>query len=173
MISTSVNENKETIVLGDINCAYLKRRNHPGIKSVFTSHALKQIVNNPTRITRETSTLIDTIATSHQHNVNKYIMCPNSLSDHNLKGASFKNNCQMYKPRRIFTRNFAMYNEKTYKSDLGDLPWDCIQTERDKNKGWDKFKELLLSVKISMPHSLRKLFGVRNVHGSTQRLKRQ
>ena len=69
MISTSVNENKETIVLGDINCDYLKRSSHPGIKSVFTRHGLKQIVKKPTRITRETSTLIDVIATSHEHNI--------------------------------------------------------------------------------------------------------
>ena len=44
-------------------------------------------------------------------------------------------------------RNFAQYNEKAYKRDLEDLSWDCVQTERDTNKGWDKFKELLLSVK--------------------------
>ena len=146
MISTSVNENKETIVLGDINCDYLKRSSHPGIKSVFTSHGLKQIVKKPTRITRETSTLIDVIATSHENNVNKYITCPNSLSDHNLTGASFKKNCQKYKPRRIFMRNFAKYNGKAYMKDLADLPWDCIQNEKDTNKAWDTFKELLLSV---------------------------
>ena len=31
LISTSVDENKETIVLGDINCDYFKRNNHPDV----------------------------------------------------------------------------------------------------------------------------------------------
>ena len=45
MVPTNVKENKENIVLGDINCDYLKRSDQPGIKSVFTRHGLEEKVN--------------------------------------------------------------------------------------------------------------------------------
>ena len=90
MIEIGVSECKETIVLGDVNCDYMKNSAHPEIKNIFTRNGLKQIIKRPTRITRDTHSLIDIIATSHENNINNYIVFPNSISDHDLTGASIK-----------------------------------------------------------------------------------
>ena len=88
MIEISVSEYKETIVLGDVNCYCMKNSAHPEIKNIFTRNGLKQIIKRPTRITKDTHSLIDIIATSHENNINNYIVFPNSISDSDLTGAS-------------------------------------------------------------------------------------
>ena len=59
MLSTCLIENKEAIILGDSNCDYLNRLNNKEIKDVLLGHGFKQVITMPTRITRESSTLID------------------------------------------------------------------------------------------------------------------
>ena len=90
MLNTALGENKETIVLGDINCNYLQQKKQPEVKRTLRMHGLKQIVQNATRVTKETSTLIDVIATTHEHNVAKQITEPISISDHDLTGVVIK-----------------------------------------------------------------------------------
>ena len=108
-------------------------------------HGLKQIVQNATRVTKETSTLIDIIATTHEHNVAKQITEASSISDHDLTGVIVKKNCQKFKPRKIFTRNYAKYNEANFKEDLKSTPWEQVYAERDINTAWNKFKQFLKS----------------------------
>ena len=55
----------------------------------------------------------------------------NSISDHDLVGMIMKKNNRKFKPRTIYTRNFAKYNEANYKADLRYLDWK-------------KFKSLML-----------------------------
>ena len=70
------------------------------------------------------STLIDIIATTHEHNVAKQITEASSISDHDLTGVIVKKNCQKFKPRKIFTRNYAKYNEDNFNEDLKSTPWE-------------------------------------------------
>ena len=56
-------EGKEVSLLGDINCNYLVKKNNTEVKSIFT-YGLKQLIIVATRITEESSTLIDVIITN-------------------------------------------------------------------------------------------------------------
>ena len=47
MIEINVNNN---IVIGDINCGYIKNNIHSEMKSIFTRNGLKKIIKKPTRI---------------------------------------------------------------------------------------------------------------------------
>ena len=145
MLSTALSENKETIVLGDINCDYLLQNKHHEVKCTLRMHGLKQIMQNATRVTKETSTLIDIIATTHEHNVTKQITEASSISDHDLTGVIVKKNCQKFKPRKVFTRNYAKYNEAKFKEELKNTPWELVYAERDINTAWSKFKQFLKS----------------------------
>jgi hypothetical protein len=58
MLSTAAAENKELILMGDLNCNFLKKSSDADIKSIIYVNGLKQMVKDPTRITRESSTLI-------------------------------------------------------------------------------------------------------------------
>ena len=58
-------ENKETIIMGDINCDLLNNGDQKEIKYILKGSGMKQIIKSPTRITQTTKTLIDIIATTH------------------------------------------------------------------------------------------------------------
>ena len=48
---TTVNKNcLETLLLGDINVNYLQKTSHKDLKNIFSSHGLKQLVKQPTRV---------------------------------------------------------------------------------------------------------------------------
>ena len=51
--------------MGDINCNFLKKSNDADIKSIRDANGLEQMVKDPTRITHESSTLIDVICTTN------------------------------------------------------------------------------------------------------------
>ena len=67
MLSTISAENKECILSGDINCNFLVSSDHKEMKSILTYFGLKQLIISPTRITRESKTLIDVICSNVPH----------------------------------------------------------------------------------------------------------
>ena len=57
------------------------------------------------------------IATTQEHDVAMQSTEACSISDHDLTGVIVKKNCQKFKPRRIFIRNYAKYNDAYFKED--------------------------------------------------------
>ena len=66
-------ENKEVLVLGDFNCDFsAKTTTQPEckqMKCLFKSLSFRQLINSPTRIASESSTLLDLIATNNPLNI--------------------------------------------------------------------------------------------------------
>ena len=92
MLDTCVSVGKETIVMGDLNVNYNENSDNTEIKRIIKQYGFKQVIKKPTRVTKNSSTLIDIMATTHEKNVLKHITCGNSLSDHDLVGLIIKNN---------------------------------------------------------------------------------
>ena len=115
VVSTASLEDKEVIVAGDLNANYLKSSEHKDLKDIFKVNSFKQLIDKPTRITKESSTLIDKIASIHQHNIAKAIVFPNGISDHDLTGVVRKLNNIKYTPRKLITRNYKNYNKEIFK----------------------------------------------------------
>ena len=69
-----------------MNCDYLKTLDHTAIKNCLKLNGFKQIIDEPTRITKNTSTLIDIIATTHENNIALEFVYPTGTSDHHLTG---------------------------------------------------------------------------------------
>ena len=61
MLLNGTKENKEIIILGDFNADYLKPNDNKEIKGIFQLFGFKQLIKTATRITKESSTLIDLI----------------------------------------------------------------------------------------------------------------
>ena len=64
-------ERVEHYLIGDMNCNLLSSDNihtRAGLLSITEMYGLKQLIDEPTRITPSSSTLIDLIFTSHQDN---------------------------------------------------------------------------------------------------------
>ena len=83
MVSSVSAENKECILTGDINCNYLVSSDHKEIKSILAFFGLKQLITSPTRITRESKTLIDVICSNEPHNISTVKVIPAGLSNQN------------------------------------------------------------------------------------------
>ncbi|XP_065071070.1 uncharacterized protein LOC135695815 [Rhopilema esculentum] len=52
MINTSISENKELILMGDLNADYLNTSKNKEVKRIIKGHGLKQIITKPTRVTK-------------------------------------------------------------------------------------------------------------------------
>ena len=146
VISISTNENKESLIIGDINCDYLVPNDHKEIKDIFKFNGFKQVIKDPTRITTSSRTLIDIAATTHANRIDETIVMGNSISDHELIGIVRKLHLQKYQPRKIISRDYSKFNEQLYKIDLRNLPWENVVNIIYLNKAWNLFKNLIDSV---------------------------
>ena len=82
-------EGKEIILLGDTNCDFAKKstdqtpdNNTKHISSLYELFSFKQLIEEPTRVTLDTATIIDDIATTSPRNIIKSGVLEVSLSDH-------------------------------------------------------------------------------------------
>ena len=73
MLDTASSEGKEMLLFGDFNCCFMSsHRNDTDckqLKSLFRSLNIKQLINQPTRITKTLKSLIDLVAVNCPQNV--------------------------------------------------------------------------------------------------------
>lgn len=51
-------EGKETVLLGDLNCDYLKEHNNRSLKNILMGQGFSQNIAEATRVTKESKSLI-------------------------------------------------------------------------------------------------------------------
>lgn len=119
--ATDNNQNKEIILIGDINVNYLKPNDHVDIKSVLSSFGLKQMIKKPTRIHGDTKTLIDVFMTNNRSVIKETVVIASAISDHEMIGGVRKMNSAKSKPKTTYCRNYKNYN----KDDINE----CLQAE--------------------------------------------
>ncbi|XP_057296255.1 uncharacterized protein LOC130625211 [Hydractinia symbiolongicarpus] len=139
-LTISSTEDKETLLLGDLNIDYNKRNDHKRLKDLFVIVGLKQLIKQFTRETESSKTIIDVIFTSHQNNVKETIVLPLGISDHDLIGVNRKINVNRYVPRRIKIGDYKNYNATRFKDDMKNSDWDSIIFKDTMNESWDAFK---------------------------------
>ena len=145
-LSNIASENKEIVIMGDLNVDFLKKSSNKAIREILLTNGLKQVIEFATRTTSTSKTLIDIIATTHEDNICKQIVIGNSISDHDLTGVIRKINCKKYTPKIIKARNFSKYDIEIFKQDLSNAPWDHIYNINDVNTAWRFFKSIFLSI---------------------------
>ena len=108
----------ETIILGDLNVNYLKQHSGKELKNMIALNGFKQLIKGPTRITAESSTLIDVILSNNESSIAKTDVAALSLSDHDIIGCVRKLNHQQFSPRTITCRNYTNYNPNSMCEEL-------------------------------------------------------
>ena len=73
--------------IGDINCDYANTEGHQDIKTLFSTNGFKHVIKKPTRVTENTSTVIDVILTNSPENIIHTDVITTNLSDHEMIGA--------------------------------------------------------------------------------------
>ena len=125
-------ENKETLITGDFNFDFLdasSSNSTKDMKRILSSFNLKQLIDKATRITKESSTLLDLFATNSPKNVALAKVIPSTLSDHDMLVVVRKITAGKIPPRPIECRNFSKYDQLTFIEDLEKCSWDDVYSE--------------------------------------------
>ena len=128
-------EKKEVIIMGDLNCNFSPSARCRGetkkLKSILQSMNMTQVVKEPTRVTRESQTLIDIICTSQPQNITSVKVVKSALSDHDMTAFVRKLNSLKFKPRAIKCRNYSKYCATRFNEELSSVSWDNLRECQD------------------------------------------
>ena len=139
-------EQKEVIILGDFNVDYKKASDNKEIKDVFTLNGFTQIIKTPTRITKQSETIIDIINTNNPEAIANEEVFPMSISDHDLVGCVRKINNKTFSPKTITCRNYARYNPNSMADDLKKQNWNRLYEMHNVNDAVDYFNRTVMGI---------------------------
>ena len=141
--------NCELFVLGDLNCdlfskdldCYSKR-----LLELCELYNLTQMINEPTRVTLHTETLIDLCLTTVPENISLRGVSRTGISDHDIIYIVRKlNHFRTNRHYVVEKRYFKHFKQESFESDLKNVPWDGIQ-DKDPNRQWEMWKSLFIAV---------------------------
>jgi len=132
LLSKVTKEQKETIILGDLNTDFIKNNDVDNIKHTLTINGFSQLIKQPTRITINTSTLIDIIATNKTKNIKKAEV----RKQNNIK----------YEEKIIKSRNYSRYNPEKLQNDLKNVNFSSVFNATNVNDAVQLFTDILSNV---------------------------
>ena len=99
---------------------------------IYELFSFKQLIEEPTRVTLVTATVIDHVATTCPRNIIKSGVLGVSLSDHYMVYCIRKFNGAVEKGHKnIKTNKMKNFNEETFLADFSGICWEQILTETD------------------------------------------
>ena len=119
-------EQKEVILMDDFNVNYKDKSTKGEFKSIFRLQGYKQVIKSPTRITKDSSSLIDLIFSNKPSNLSSTAVVSASLSDHDLIGCIRKINCHKHSSRTIKCRDYRNYDSYKLVNDAYNIDWNPI-----------------------------------------------
>ena len=142
-------ENKELILLGDLNCDTSKSppdANTRKLEFLLTLYQFDQLINEPTRVTKASATLIDLLITNKKQNIAKSGVIHLGLSDHSLIFATRKHSAFNSRQNVRYTRNFKKFNTTDFLYDLSQIPWENVALHDDPNICYRVWRSFYLQV---------------------------
>ena len=146
-------EGKEIIILGDTNCDFCHRDTTPShivqLRELYELFYMKQIIKEPTRVTLDSSNLIDHIATTNCNNITKSGVLKICLSDHYLVYCVRKlRGGVKHQHKYITSRQLKNFNQEAFLSDLSEVDWEALvasaQDIDDAVRKWTQLFALVL-----------------------------
>ena len=130
-LTTAVNYNSDVILVGDFNIDLLKSNRKPlKWQSLLETYNLHQIIKEATRVTADSSTLIDHIYVTNLDMILESHVAKCSLSDHYPVCLTRKDKMSTNNKKNFHTtisyRNFKKFNEIEFLSDLANAPFESI-----------------------------------------------
>ena len=144
--------NKEIIITGDFNIDLSRNYCHRhNLVQLFQQYSCTQLINESTRITENTSTLIDHIWAYDLNNVKKSGVIPVGISDHNLVYIIRKVNSGFIKDKyschtSVKYRCFKHFNRDRYLNDLDSADWSGVYSSDSADSAWLSFKDTFIYI---------------------------
>ncbi|XP_028403422.1 uncharacterized protein LOC114526119 [Dendronephthya gigantea] len=139
-------EDKEHYLLGDINCDMLSpgAYNTSTLIDLFNIYGLSQLIDEPTRVTPSSRTLIDLCVTNCPQKIVNAGVLHLGISDHSLVYFIRKTHYQQTTARIIQSRVFKNFNKNDFLRELNEKPWCEVNSQNNPNCMWDIWKSLLM-----------------------------
>ena len=139
----------EILLFGDLNCNFLQNNTSLLSKLEFLlgSYSFKQLIDTPTRVTHNSSSLIDIICSTKCENIIEYGCVHSSLSDHYLVYAIRRSNQRKVNSKQLmkFQSKKQVINDEVLKK-LQESSWSALDDVTDVNLYWNKWKEIFIDV---------------------------
>lgn len=132
-LSLYCSESKELILLGDMNVDYQKQNDNKDIKSIIQVNGLTQIIKKPTRVTKDSKTLIDIIATNNPANIVTSDVIATAISDHDMVACVRKINNKRFPKKVTKCRNYRVYDPGEMRRDFQNVNWNPVLTAINAN----------------------------------------
>ena len=145
-------DNQEVYILGDLNINLINNQKHTpnGIKQYqeFCSlHNLKQLITSPTRVTANSSSLLDHVLTNFTDRVSQSGVVDTGLSDHQLIYFTRKVNRTKFNTHKyIRTRSLKNYSQSLYLEKLNEINFPDYSKFKDVNDAYSDFIGKVTSV---------------------------
>ena len=137
----------EIFLLGDFNTDVtpdVNTNNSNKLKAIFSTFGLEQLITEPTRVTLNSSTLIDLCVTNTPTKIVNSGVLHLGISDHSLIYMTYKAKYERSGKRIIEIRSMKKFRKEQYVSDLKQQNWADINLNSDPNEMWSKWKSLLM-----------------------------
>ena len=146
-------ENKEMYLLGDLNCDMLKKEalqntSTKKLNSLYELYQLFQLIEEPTRITMKSSSLIDHIVTNTPEKICHSGVIHTGISDHSIIFAIRKIRIIEKKENNtVEMRNMKKFDKGRFLDELLTQHWEYVYFfGNDPNAMWEIWKDLFLEV---------------------------
>ena len=139
-------QEKEVFILGDFNCNMLtKNALCSKIKDLCSQISFKQLVEEPTRVTKTSSSLLDLILSNSAH-ISKTGVFDFGISDHSLVYVVRKFKRPKLEPKIIRVRTYKNFNDEEFLRDLRLADWSYFYNLRDLDTACDIFNNNIKNV---------------------------
>ena len=156
----SVREGKDVIIMGDFNVNFLKQDEHKDFKALVRLYGFTQVIKRPTRISKDTSTLINLILVNNQAIISESGVFPMSISDHDMVGCIRKLHNTKFAHRIINCRNYSSYDPQLMKEDFKTVDWRPVFNTNDVNMALDYFNDVVKGIfDRHAPYIIKKVGG--------------
>ena len=140
------------VFLGDYNIDNLKPQS-PAFKyfknNILEPLSLTQMVKSPTRVTKDTSTLIDLILTNSPENIKLTDTADfPGISDHKLVYCSYSLKKPKFVPQTVKRRDFRKFAKEKFMFDVENVSWDSIHrlVNNDMDEAVYKFENIFADI---------------------------
>ena len=148
MVGSLDAENLEFFILGDLNVNFdqlIESSNKNTLNEIFDIYGLDQLIQEPTRITKSSSSSIDPCLTNSLTTVVDAGVTHLSISDHSLIYVVRKAHYVQTDAKIIKARTMRNFNSENFLNDLNQQPWaEVCHNAADPNKMWQIWKSLLM-----------------------------
>lgn len=126
-----ISEGKQILICGDFNIDMLSNTSHKAkLKKICDDNGMQQLIENPTRVGRNSSTLIDLCITNiNRGNVSAQVKIDDQITDHSILDIVIHGKSEQVKPKSREVTVWSGYdcNELWQSLEVEVCHWDSIR----------------------------------------------